>query len=206
MKLSASLLPGGMATRAYNAVVSNYVVDELRSVYARMFPAKTAALDAFLAALASSVEIVFTPEEEGADDEGAVRYPTNRPVFRATRHAAADVLLTGDKDLFEAAVRDPRVVCLVKPGFRSGGGDGNPCLTEGFESPRVHHREGGKGGRTLCRIWRGGRDGDPGAWPSRSVPARNMAWREGGKRRRAISGAACGVTALGRGGPPRSTA
>ena len=56
--LSTSPFPSDGASRAYNVAVSapqrrylsDYVVDELKSVYARKFPAKTAALDSFLAA------------------------------------------------------------------------------------------------------------------------------------------------------------
>ena len=117
--LSASLFPSGGASRAYNvavaapndAIVSDYVVDELKSVYARKFPAKTAALDSFLAALASTVEIVSTPDEAKTEkDETEIRDPADRPVLRAARHTSADILLTGDKDLLEAAVDNPRVM------------------------------------------------------------------------------------------------
>lgn len=94
-----------------NAIVSNYVVDELKSVYARKFPAKTAALDSFLAALASTVEIVSTPDEAKTEKgETEIHDPADRPVLRAARHTSADILLTGDKDLLEAAVDNPRVM------------------------------------------------------------------------------------------------
>lgn len=114
---SASLFPNGVVARAYElavsapnrAVVSDYVIDELRSVYARKFPQKTAALDAFIASMASAVEIVLTPDE-GYAEEGDIRDPADRPVLRAARAAYADVLLTGDKDLLECGVEPPRIV------------------------------------------------------------------------------------------------
>lgn len=115
--LSAALFPEGVAAAAYDravsapndAVVSGYVVDELRSVFARKFSRKAAAMDAFLARLAGAAEIVLTPEEAYADEEG-VRDPADRPILRAARHAKAEVLLTGDKDLLEAGIDSPRVI------------------------------------------------------------------------------------------------
>ncbi|MFC2340466.1 MAG: PIN domain-containing protein, partial [Olsenella sp.] len=111
--------PSGGASRAYNvavsapndAIVSDYVVDELKSVYARKFPAKTAALDSFLAALASTVEIVFTPDEAKTEkDETEIRDPTDRPVLRAARHTSADILLTGAYcSFFGVTFRSPSV-------------------------------------------------------------------------------------------------
>lgn len=114
---SASLFPSGTVARAYeaavsapnHAIVSDYVIDELRSVYARKFPSKTASLDVFLASMASAVEIVLTPDD-GYEEEGAVRDPADRPVLRAAKAAGAEVLLTGDKDLLESGVEPPRIV------------------------------------------------------------------------------------------------
>lgn len=99
--LSAALFPEGVAAAAYDravsapndAVVSGYVVDELRSVFARKFSRKAAAMDAFLARLAGAAEIVLTPEEAYADEEG-VRDPADRPILRAARHAKAECVLS----------------------------------------------------------------------------------------------------------------
>ena len=115
--ISAALFPGGVAARAYERavsdpnepVVSDYVVDELRHVFARKFPGREAALHAFLAVLASCVEIVLTPDDELTEEAG-VRDPADRPVLRAAREARADVLLTGDKDLLESGIGCPRMV------------------------------------------------------------------------------------------------
>lgn len=89
--------------------MSDYVIDELRSIYARKSPQKLATLDAFLAAMASEVEIVLTPDEELAEEDD-VRDPADRPVLRAARAAGTDVLLTGDKDLLESGVESPRIL------------------------------------------------------------------------------------------------
>lgn len=115
--ISAALFPTGVAAAAYNKavsapcepVVSDYVVDELRRVFARKFPHRQEALDSFLAALSSCVRIVLTPEDEETD-EGAVRDSNDRPILRAARSCAADVLLTGDKDLLESGIGNPRII------------------------------------------------------------------------------------------------
>ena len=115
--LSAALFPGGTVSRAYDKavttpnrpIISDYVVDELRRVFARKFPAKNADLTSFLASLASCAEVVFTPDEpELQEDE--VRDPNDRPILRAALASEADVLLTGDKDLLEAGIDNPRVM------------------------------------------------------------------------------------------------
>ena len=115
--LSAALFPEGVAAAAYDravsapndAVVSGYVVDELRSVCACKYATEAAAMDAFLVSGGGAAEIVLTPEEAYADEEG-VRDPADRPILRAARHAKAEVLLTGDKDLLEAGIDSPRVI------------------------------------------------------------------------------------------------
>ena len=39
-----------------------------------------------------------------------MRDPADRPILRAARHSKAEILLTGDKDLLEAAIDNPRVI------------------------------------------------------------------------------------------------
>lgn len=118
--ISAALFPNGVAAVAYeravlapnDPVVSDYVINEMNRVFARKFPNKLAALEAFLAALSSCVEIVVTPETE-IDDESEVRDPNDRPVLRAARYANADMLLTGDKDLLESGIDYPTMVSVA---------------------------------------------------------------------------------------------
>lgn len=115
--ISAALFPNGVAAAAWDKavhdpndpVVSDYVIDELRRVFVRKFPDRMAALDAFLAALSSCVEIMPTPEI-ALCEEADVRDPKDRPVLRAARAARADVLLTGDKDLLESGIDHPRML------------------------------------------------------------------------------------------------
>lgn len=115
--ISAALFPKGVASDAYfkavsapnDAIISDYVIDELRSVFRRKFPDRMGALDAFLAAISSAIEVVPTPSE-AVVGEGAIRDSHDAPILRAARACRADVLLTGDKDLLESGVCEPRIV------------------------------------------------------------------------------------------------
>lgn len=90
-------------------IVSDYVIDELRRVFARKFPKKLPALDTFLAAISSCIEIVVTPNLE-MEEESRVRDPKDRPVYRAAEFAKSDILLTGDKDLLESGVEHTKIL------------------------------------------------------------------------------------------------
>ena len=115
--ISAALFPSGAASRAYlkavsvpcDPVVSDYVIDELRRVFSRKFPQRMKALDAFIAALSSTVSIVVTPEGK-MSDEAQVRDVNDRPILRAARAAGVDVLVTGDKDFLDSTVDNPRIL------------------------------------------------------------------------------------------------
>ena len=115
--ISAALFPGGTAAVAYekavlspnSPIVSDYVIEEMRRVFARKFPGKLMALDSFLAALSSCVEIVATPDLE-VSYESVVRDPNDRPILRAALASRADVILTGDKDLLESGIASPKML------------------------------------------------------------------------------------------------
>ena len=115
--LSAALFPGGAAACAYEAavsspnrpIVSDYVVEELRTVFKRKFPEKLPALDGFLASLSYAVEIVATPSDSCADEMG-VRDSADRPIVRAALASNEDVLLTGDRDLLDSGIDSLRII------------------------------------------------------------------------------------------------
>ncbi|MDI9590009.1 MAG: putative toxin-antitoxin system toxin component, PIN family [Acidobacteriota bacterium] len=115
--MSAALFPTGVAARAYlkavykpnDAIISDYVIDEMRSVFARKFPDRLAAVDAFLVEASSALEVVSTPVH-AAEGEESVRDAHDRPILRAARAARADVILSGDKDLPESGISSPRIV------------------------------------------------------------------------------------------------
>ncbi|MBR1828208.1 MAG: putative toxin-antitoxin system toxin component, PIN family [Atopobiaceae bacterium] len=114
--ISAALFPKGVAAEVYfkavsapnDAIVSDYVIDEMRSVFRRKFPDRMGALDAFLPAISSAMEVVLTPSGAVAD-EGEIRDPHDAPILRAAIAGGADVILTGDKDLLESGIERPRI-------------------------------------------------------------------------------------------------
>lgn len=115
--LSAALFPGGVASRAYAAVltgghemvVSDYVVAELRDVTARKFPTRVVAMTRFIEQLPAFAIVVHTPDREAAG-ENHIRDPKDRPVLRAAHASGCEILLTGDKDLLEAGLGRPEIV------------------------------------------------------------------------------------------------
>lgn len=115
--ISASLSPTGAPARAYekashspySLLTSDTVVAELREVYARKFPDKLAALDAFWEIVAPAIDIVATPDAPSSS-EAAIRDVKDRPILRAAIAYGADILLTGDKDFLESNLTTPRIM------------------------------------------------------------------------------------------------
>lgn len=91
----------------HELILSTYVIDELREVVARKWPARSYALEKFLQAL--TYEIVLTPIdlEAGVFD---IRDPKDYPVLYSAMLADADVLVTGDKDFGDVEVGRPEIL------------------------------------------------------------------------------------------------
>ena len=113
--LSAILFPEGAAAAALTCVVSDhqlllslYTIHELRKVFERKFPDKTAALDSFLEAL--TYEQVETPESIDPKEYPELRDPDDLLVLASAKEAACDYLMTGDKDLLVLQTSRPRIV------------------------------------------------------------------------------------------------
>lgn len=56
---------------------------------------------------------VVPVSEEAAEAEAQLRDPKDRPILRAALDAGADLLLTGDKDFLESAIKDPRIISVA---------------------------------------------------------------------------------------------
>ena len=114
---SAGLFPGSVPAAALikafmppnEVIVSDYSLDEVRRAVARKFPHRINDLETFLYRILFTAQLVVTPEHE-LEDEVNVRDVKDRPILRAARHANADVLITGDKDLLESGITEPLIL------------------------------------------------------------------------------------------------
>ncbi|MFT3877106.1 MAG: putative toxin-antitoxin system toxin component, PIN family [Propioniciclava sp.] len=114
--ISAALWPRGATAECFRSVVnehslvvSDYVLDEVRRVTQKKFPARGGVVEEFLDAVVEFSVVAVTPDSPAADEE-AVRDDKDRPVLRGARAARCDVLVTGDRDLLEAGVGDPMII------------------------------------------------------------------------------------------------
>ena len=100
--------------KEHELVLSSFVVDELKDVVRRKFPAKVKVVDKLL--LKMSYELVYTPEEI---DE--TLFDINDPNDYAVLYTAiikdVDVLITGDKDFAKMEIEKPEI--LTPTEFRS---------------------------------------------------------------------------------------
>ena len=115
--ISAALSSKGTPYQAFikavtypnHGMVCEQNIDELRRIFNRKFPQKIHALETFLSLALMTLELVPTPVEEHVS-ESKVRDVNDRPILRATIHAKADILLTGDKDFLESGLATPQIL------------------------------------------------------------------------------------------------
>ena len=116
--LSALLFPSERMNRMmrcifedHRLVLSSFVVEELRFVVNRKFPAKLNAIDRLLTSM--SYEFVYTPQRL---DEGLfeIRDPKDYPVLYTAIIEDVDILITGDKDFAEIQVERPEICTPVE--------------------------------------------------------------------------------------------
>ena len=115
--ISAALSPKGNAAKAFikalmppfEPMICDYIVDELHRKFREKFPNRMLQLEAFLFNALRVIRVVPTPEEEDTAEQ-LVRDIKDRPILRAARAAAVDLLLTGDRDFLEAGIDDPMII------------------------------------------------------------------------------------------------
>ena len=102
--LSAILFPEGRAAAFFRRAItdhtillSDYVVDELRTVFTRKFPTKVDVLERFLAEL--SFEAIDAPIDRSTSAHRGLRDPKDAPIVDDAIRSGCDYLVTGDKDL-----------------------------------------------------------------------------------------------------------
>lgn len=100
--------------KEHELVLSSFVVDELKDVVRRKFPAKVKVVDRLL--LKMSYELVYTPEEI---DETLfnINDPNDYAVLYTAIIEDVDVLITGDKDFAKIEIEKPEI--LTPAEFRS---------------------------------------------------------------------------------------
>lgn len=117
--ISAALFPSGKVSAAllktfdppFEAVICDYILDELHRKFKEKFPDKTDALEEFLSSILRFIEIVQTPKTENLE-ESKIRDIKDRPILRAALSAAVDCILTGDKDFLESSVENPKIISV----------------------------------------------------------------------------------------------
>jgi putative PIN family toxin of toxin-antitoxin system len=111
--VSAALFPNSITAQALAAAVKKhellvctFVLDEVRSVFERKFPEKTASLEAYISKLA--YEHCDTPDVSESTPE--MRDNDDRPILQAAINSKADAILTGDKDFHALKIKLPRIM------------------------------------------------------------------------------------------------
>jgi putative PIN family toxin of toxin-antitoxin system len=119
--VSASLDSKGTPYQAYikavsspnRGVVCEQIIMELRKVYQKKFPDKIKSLDRFLALALTTLDLI-PYSVVGVSDENLIRDVSDRPILRAAIHAKVDILITGDKDLLESGISNPKIMTAAE--------------------------------------------------------------------------------------------
>jgi putative PIN family toxin of toxin-antitoxin system len=121
--VSAALFPHSVPAQAFvkavslpgKAMVCDYSMDELRRVFNEKFPHRIADYERFMAIMALSVTIVFTPpEEERHETEKQIRDMKDRPILRAAIANGADIIITGDRDFLKSGLASPKMITAAE--------------------------------------------------------------------------------------------
>lgn len=91
----------------HELVLSSFVVDELKTVVHRKFPAKEQAVDKFLTAM--SYDLVYTPQKM-ENSLFNIRDTRDYPVLYTAMVENVDILLTGDKDFDDIEIEKPEIL------------------------------------------------------------------------------------------------
>jgi|ADurb_Oil_03_Slu_FD_contig_101_527673_length_920_multi_2_in_0_out_0_2 putative PIN family toxin of toxin-antitoxin system len=95
-------------TEKHATVLPSYVIDELKTVIKRKFPAKYQFLDAFLMEL--PFEYTYTVEKVDANKYPNIRDKKDLPVLVSAITEDVDILITGDKDFFDVEIDKPEIL------------------------------------------------------------------------------------------------
>lgn len=97
-------------TEAHQIIVCDYVIEELRLVVERKFPAKRKFLDRFFLEL--PFELVYTPKLLDLEEFPEMRDTKDAPILATAIMEDIDVFLTGDKDFLVLDVEMPEIITM----------------------------------------------------------------------------------------------
>lgn len=99
-------------TDGHQIVVCDYVIEELRLVVERKFPAKKKFLENFFLEL--PFELVYTPKSLDLEIFPEMRDTKDSPILATAIMENVDVLLTGDKDFLVLDVETPEILTMTE--------------------------------------------------------------------------------------------
>ena len=99
-------------TDRYQIVVCDYVIEELRLVVERKFPAKRRFIDNFFMEL--PFELVYTLKTVDLNEFPEMRDRKDTPILATAMIEDIDVFLTGDKDFLVLDIKVPKIVTITE--------------------------------------------------------------------------------------------
>lgn len=99
-------------TEHHQIVVCDYVIEELRLVTDRKFPAKRQFLDRFFMEL--PFELVYTPKTLDLSNFPEMRDAKDSPILATAIMEGIDVFITGDKDFLVLEMEMPEIVTMTE--------------------------------------------------------------------------------------------
>jgi predicted nucleic acid-binding protein len=99
-------------TEKHQIIVCDYVIEELRLVTDRKFPAKRIFLDRFFMEL--PFELVYTPKVLDLNEFPQMRDKKDSPILATAILEEIDIFLTGDKDFLELVVERPEILTMTE--------------------------------------------------------------------------------------------
>ena len=90
----------------HTLVLCTHIIDEFRSVVTKMSPKYNNVIDALFRKL--SYEMVYTPKWQ--ENMPEIRDEKDKPILASAIIADIDVIITGDKDFYDADIERPEIL------------------------------------------------------------------------------------------------
>ncbi len=98
-------------TDNHQIVICDYVIEELRLVTDRKFPAKRKFLERFFLEL--PFELVYTPKSLNLNEFPEMRDTKDSPILATAIMEGIDIFVTGDKDFLVLDVDIPEIITMT---------------------------------------------------------------------------------------------